>query len=135
VRSLRDDRVEQLRPAEAASVRETDTVEAALGVMRDGRIGCVLVTGAEGRITGIFTERDVLTRVAAEELDPAGVTVREVMTPNPETVKPDHPLAHVVHLMMVGDLRYLPLVDEGGRAAGVVTSRGLIDYIASLVIG
>jgi 2-oxoglutarate ferredoxin oxidoreductase subunit beta len=134
VRSLRDDRVEQLRPAEASQVRETDTVETALGVMRDGRIGCVLVTGAEGRITGIFTERDALTRVAAEELDPAAVTVREVMTPNPETVTPDHPLAHVVHLMMVGDLRYLPLVDERGRAAGVVTSRGLIDYIASLVM-
>ena len=38
-------------------------------------------------------------------------------------------------MMMVGDLRYLPLVDDEGRAAGVVTSQGLIDYIASLVIG
>jgi 2-oxoglutarate ferredoxin oxidoreductase subunit beta len=135
VRSLREDRVEQLKPAKAASVRETETVETALRVMRDGRIGCVLVTGEEGRITGVFTERDVLTRVAAEGLDPAKAKVREVMTSNPETVKPDHPLAHVVHLMMVGDLRYLPLVDDRGSAAGVITSRGLIDYIASLVIG
>jgi 2-oxoglutarate ferredoxin oxidoreductase subunit beta len=135
VRSLRDDRVEKLEPLEAASVREADTVAAALGVMRSERIGCLLVTDADERITGIFTERDVLTRVAAEGLDPVGVTLREVMTPNPETVKPDHPLAHVVHLMMVGDLRYLPLVDDRGRAVGVITSRGLIDYIASLVIG
>ena len=135
VRSLREDRVEQLKPAEAASVSETETVETALGVMRDGRIGCVVVTGEEGRITGIFTERDVLTRVAAEEFDTADAIVREVMTHNPETVEPDYPLAHVVHLMMVGDLRYLPLVDGGGRAAGVVTSHGLIDYFTSLVIG
>jgi CBS domain-containing protein len=127
--------VEKLEPLEAASVREADTVAAALGVMRSERIGCLLVTDADERITGIFTERDVLTRVAAEGLDPVGVTLREVMTPNPETVKPDHPLAHVVHLMMVGDLRYLPLVDDRGRAVGVITSRGLIDYIASLVIG
>ena len=134
-RSLYDDTVEKLEPAEAICVPETATVEAAIGTLRDRRVGCVLVTDPEERLAGIFTERDVLTRVAAEELDPAGVVLRDVMTPDPETIRPDHLLAHAFHLMMVNDLRHLPLVDDEGRPAGVVNSRDLIDYLATLVMG
>ena len=134
-RSLRDDSVEKLEPAEAVTVAETATVETALGILRDNRIGCVLVTDETGRLSGIFTERAALTRVAADELDPAGIVIREVMTPDPETIKPDHPLAHAVHLMMVGDLRYLPLVDDGGLPVGIISTRDVVDHIAALVMG
>ena len=94
----------------------------------------VLATNTEGKLTGIFTERDALTRVAGEDLDPADTVVRELMTRDPETIKPDHPLAHAVHLMVVGDLRYLPLVDEDGRPSGIIGSRDLIDHFASLAM-
>jgi CBS domain-containing protein len=57
------------------------------------------------------------------------------MTSDPETVKPDHPLAHATHLMVVSDLRYLPLIDDDGVPIGVISSRNLIDYVASLVVG
>jgi CBS domain-containing protein len=105
-----------------------------LEVMREKRIGCVLATNTEGKLTGIFTERDALTRVAGEDLDPADTVVRELMTRDPETIKPDHPLAHAVHLMVVGDLRYLPLVDEDGRPSGIIGSRDLIDHFGSLAM-
>ena len=72
--------------------------------------------------------------MAAEDLDPANTVIREVMTPNPETIKPDHPLAHAVHLMVVGDLRYLPLVDEDGRPSGIIGLRDLIDHFGSLAM-
>ena len=126
--------MERLGPAAAISVPETATVDAAIGTLRDKRIGCVLVTDTDGRLAGIFTERDVLARVATEDVDPATVLMRDVMTPDPETIKADHLLAHAFHLMMVNDLRYLPLVDEEGRPTGVVSSRDLIDYLASLVM-
>ncbi len=66
--SLREDGVEKLNPADAISVPESATVKTALEVMREKRIGCVLVTSTEGKLTGIFTERDALTRVAGEDL-------------------------------------------------------------------
>jgi CBS domain-containing protein len=124
--SLANDSVEQLGPSDFISVPGTATAAEALTILREQHIGCVLVT---------FTERDALARVAAEELDPAGITVRDVMTSDPETVKPDHPLAHATHLMVVSDLRYLPLIDDDGVPIGVISSRNLIDYVASLVVG
>ena len=132
--SLREDSVEKLNPAGAVSVPESVTVKTALDVMREKRIGCVLATNTEGKLTGIFTERDALTRVAGEDLDPADTVVRELMTRDPETIKPDHPLAHAVHLMVVGDLRYLPLVDEDGRPSGIIGLRDLIDHFGSLAM-
>jgi 2-oxoglutarate ferredoxin oxidoreductase subunit beta len=132
--SLREDSVAKLNPAGPVSVPESATVKTALEVLRKKRIGCVLVTNTAGTLSGIFTERDALTRVAGEELDPAGTVVREVMTRDPETIKPDHPLGHAVHLMVVGDLRYLPLVDEDGRPSGIIDSRDLIDHFGSLAM-
>ena len=56
--SLREDSVEKLHQAGAISVPESATVKTALDVMREKRIGCVLVTSTEGKLSGIFTERD-----------------------------------------------------------------------------
>ena len=56
------------------------------------------------------------------------------MTRDPETIRPAHPLAHAVHLMVVGDLRYLPLVDENGRPSGIIDSRDLIDHFGNLAM-
>jgi CBS domain-containing protein len=132
--SLREDSVDNLNPADAVSVPESATVKTALDVMRDKRIGCVLAIDTEGRLTGIFTERDALTRVAGKDLDPADTLVSDVMTRDPETIGPDHPLAHAVHLMVTGDLRYLPLVDEDGRPSGIISSSDLIDHFGSLAM-
>ena len=133
-RSLRDDIVEQLSPSEAISIPDTASVAEALEIMRDRKIGCVLVTGAKGKLTGIFTERDALCHVVFEERDLSGIMVSEVMTPDPETIKLNHPLVHAVHLMVIGDLRYLPLLDDEGCPTGIVNSRDVVDYIASLVM-
>jgi 2-oxoglutarate ferredoxin oxidoreductase subunit beta len=132
--SLRNDSIEQLGPSEAVSIPGTATVAEVLAILRERRIGCVLVTDSAGRLGGIFTERDALARVAAEELDPAAVAVIDVMTPDPETVRQDHSLAHAIRLMVVNDLRYLPLIDEDKTPIGIISSRDLIDYVASLVM-
>ena len=132
---MHNDSVERLGPSEVISVLSTATVAEALAILREQHIGCVLVTDPAGKLTGIFTERDALARVAAEELDPAGIAVSDVMTPDPETVKRDHPLAHAIHLMVVSDLRYLPLIDDDEAPIGVISSRDLIDYVASLAMG
>ena len=78
-------------------------------------------------MSGILTERDVLARVMAEEIDPESRAIGELMTRDPETVELESSLAQAFHRMMVSDLRYLPLVDHEGRPVLIVTSRDLID--------
>ena len=97
------------------------TVAAAARLMKEHRIGAVLVV-RDGRLAGIFTERDALFRVIAEGRDPASTRVGEVMTANPRTIAPDRPFGHALHLMYEGGFRHVPVVD-GGRPLGVVSAR------------
>lgn len=131
--SLCEDRVEKLDPVAAVSVSEQTPLDAAIQTMRSKRIGCLLVTDSEGKLCGILTERDLVNQVAGIVEDLAAHTVHEFMTPRPETVHANDLLASALQRMMVGNLRYLPLVDKDGRPQKVLSSRDIINYVASLV--
>jgi len=134
-RSLGEDTVGCLEHAEVISVPEDTTLADAVETMRAKGVGCLLVTDAAGRLAGILTERDMLNKVALEVTDLGEHTVRGFMTRDPETIRLDHPLAHALQRMMVGDLRYLPLVDDEGRPTRITSSGDIIGHIASLVCG
>jgi CBS domain-containing protein len=97
------------------------TVAAAARLMKERRIGALLVVH-DGRLAGIFTERDALFRVVAEGRDPTKTRVADVMTANPRTITPDRPFGHALHLMYEGGFRHVPVVDNG-RPVGVVSAR------------
>src|SRR5215470_4210060 len=90
--------------------------------MRDRRVGAVLVVDDKGRLTGIFTGRDAVSRVLAEGKDPAKTTLREVMTPDPETMTPRQDAIDALRLMQDVRCRHLPIVHDA-MILGVV-SRG-----------
>src|SRR5882724_11427968 len=79
--------------------------------LQEQHIGCVLVTGADGKLAGIFTERDLLNKVALHPLDWSKERVADYMTPDPETLRPD---------------------DRIGRPVGVVSIKDIIEYIIDL---
>jgi CBS domain-containing protein len=97
------------------------TVERAARLMKDQRVGALLVV-EQGRLAGIFTERDAVFRVIAEKRDPAQTPLKDVMTASPRTVSPDSPFGHALHLMYEGGFRHVPVVD-GGRPVGMVSAR------------
>ena len=97
------------------------SVAQAARLMKDRRVGAVLVMH-QGRLAGIFTERDALFRVIAEGRDPAKTELHEVMTANPRTIEPDRPFGHALHMMHEGGFRHVPVV-EGGAPLGVVSAR------------
>ena len=101
------------------------TVAAAARLMKQNRIGAVLVVD-DGRLAGIFTERDALFRVIAEGRNPAKTRVAEVMTPNPRTISPDRPFGHALHLMHEGEFRHVPVVEDG-RPLGMVSARDALE--------
>jgi CBS domain-containing protein len=98
-------------------------------------IGCVLVTDPDGRLCGIFTERDVLYKLAGKVDDLAARPVNQYMTPDPEVTQEGQLIASALQRMMVGDLRHLPIVDEQGRPTKILSSRDIIGYGVSLVKG
>src|SRR5205814_1124531 len=81
---------------------------------------CVLVVDAAGVLKGIFTERDLLNRVAGRGLDWAACKVADYMTAEPESLRADDRIVWALNLMAVGGYRHVPLTDAQGRATGVV---------------
>lgn len=130
-RSLMEDPVACLHPIRPLTVDLQASLTFAIQLMRNHRIGCVLVTAADGNLAGILTERDLLQKVAARGLDLDQCVVQDYMTTVPETSKPDFPLGYAIQRMIVSDLRYLPLVDAAARPVGIASSRDIIDYIAT----
>jgi CBS domain-containing protein len=108
-------------------VAATASVGEAIEAMRAGNVGCLLVTERE-RVVGVFTERDLLTRVLATGRT-IETTVRAVMTPNPITVTPRDSVRTAIKRMQRGGYRHLPVVDESGKALGMLSARQVVHYI------
>ena len=106
------------------------TVEAAIEAMNAHHIGCVLVR-RDGQLVGIFTERDVLTRVVAR-IDGRTVPVSAVMTRDPETLEPTETLAFALNKMSVAGYRHIPIVDRTGQPVGVLSVRDIVDHLVEL---
>jgi CBS domain-containing protein len=98
------------------------TVGDAARLMQEQHVGAVMVVDAHGQLRGIFTERDALFRVLAPGRDPATTRLSSVMTKNPQTVVPDKPVGHALHMMYEGGFRHVPVV-ENGRPVGMVSAR------------
>jgi CBS domain-containing protein len=96
------------------------TVRAAAQLMKQHKTGALLVCD-KGRLVGVFTERDALFRVTAEKRNPETTALADVMTPNPQTIGPDKPLGHALHMMYEGGFRNVPVVEKG-RPIGMVSA-------------
>jgi CBS domain-containing protein len=130
--ALLDDTTAVLSPADPICVSASTTVHEAVRRMLQGRQAGVLIVDGEGRLAGIFTERDVLTRVVGGDRDARRTTVGEVMTARPEALTVGDRVAHAVHCMSVAGYRTVPLVDGQGRPVGVVTVTDVIRWLAEL---
>jgi len=134
-KSLYEDTVTDLKTAAAVTVSEETTVREAFGIMKDKDIGSVVVVDGEGRLAGLFTERDILSLVADEDTAAADRPVSELMTRNPETTTPTSNLAEVIHRLTVSDLRYLPILDEEGRPVSILAAQDLVDFLSARIEG
>lgn len=123
--------IRDLEPRPAATVKETASIREAIQVLVERNVGAVLVE-RDGKWVGIFTERDVLRRVIRTGID-LERPVEEVMTPDPETLSLDDGIAFALNRMAVGGFRNIPVVDDGGQPAGLLSQREVVAYIVSLL--
>ena len=101
------------------------TVREACRCMRDRRVGAVLVIENDGRLAGIFTGRDAIHRVLAEDKSASETKLAEVMTRDPDAMPPGKTAIEVLRLMEDGRYRHMPVVNAGkvvGIASDVISA-------------
>jgi CBS domain-containing protein len=126
---LLGERLDELGAPPPLAVEPDTTVAVAVERMHAAEADCVLVTD-EGRLVGIFTDRDAVVKAAGTRLD--AFSVREFMTPDPVILRHDDPIAIAIHKMAVGGFRHIPIVDDG-RPTGVVTAKDVFDHLADIL--
>lgn len=119
--------------SDVVGILATATVRQAASRMVEANVGCLLVE-MDGRIVGIFTERDMLRRVVDCGKNVQTTTVAEVMSSPVETCRPSEDLAQCARLLHRHKFRHLVVMD-GAEPVGVISMRDLIGRVEPAVPG
>lgn len=115
---------ELVKDQEICAVDVNDSVMHVASAMVERNIGAVPVL-RDGKLAGVFSERDLMKRIVVEGRDPNATKVGEVMTRDPLTVTRDDDLEHCLRLMREHGFRHLPIC-EGGRLLGFLSLRDML---------
>lgn len=124
--------VSSIRFSRPQTVGPAATVGDAIEAMLQGSSGAVVVVDS-GRIAGIFTERDVLKRVAGRP-EVLSEPISEYMTPDPVVLRDDDMMAYALNKMGDGGFRHIP-VTRGGALIGVATARDVMSWVLGRYFG
>ena len=113
---------EIMRPVR--TIEKNSTVREAAKIMAKNRIGSLIVVEGK-KIIGIMTERDILTKITAEGKSSERIYVKDIMTAKVLTVAPDKFIDDAVHIMILNNIKKLPVVD-GNELVGIVTSTDIV---------
>lgn len=111
-------------------ISPTDTVYRALQLMAENNVGSVMVCD-EGRMVGIFTERDYCRKIILMGRSSLNTPLDEIMTRKMITVSPSQTLEECLELMSRYHIRHLPVEDQG-KLVGIVSMRDVMEMIISL---
>ncbi|MHC5111453.1 MAG: CBS domain-containing protein [Planctomycetota bacterium] len=129
--NLVNDALKALRAKVAVTLGPEQTVGDAIGEMQASDEGYVVVT-EHGKPIGVFTERDVLTKILGSD-ETGGCSMESpmvnVMTASPTVIRAEQTVAEVIGKMHHGGFRHLPVVDESGFLTGVVSVKGIVEYV------
>ena len=121
--------IADVMPLRLVSVRPEESVQVAIARMLEENVGSVAVV-EDGRLVGIFTERDAVVKAAGMKLE--AFDVRDFMTRDPVVLRHDETIAVAINKMAVGGFRHIPIVDDG-RPIGVVAARDVFRHILAVL--
>ena len=101
----------------------------ALNMLQKEKQNCLLVVH-DDKLKGIITERDILLKVTGKGFDFEVVTVNEYMTPDPEFLTEEDPIAYALNKMHVGGFRHVPIVNDLMVPTGLISISDIISTIA-----
>jgi CBS domain-containing protein len=118
----------QLCDPVAAAVPVEATVADAIRKMLDHHVGAVGIVDREGRVAGIFTERDVLRKLSLTKLDPEVTPVRDLMTTPVEMATQETGPGEAMATMVERHFRHLPIIDNSSKLLGILSIRNLLEW-------
>ncbi len=101
----------------------------AVAELKQRNLDFLALVDDEGKLVGVFTSRDVISKVACQIEDMSQKKVKDFMTADVTAVKPTTTIAYALHLMSIHKFRHIPLVDDDGKPCGVVSFRSVVDYL------
>lgn len=113
-------KVSDIMTGRIVTVGQLEPVSAAARLMKRHNLGALPVCDDEGRLRGMVTDRDIVTRCIAGDLDPADTMIREIMSRGITTCRADQEIDDVLRSMGAEQVRRLP-VTEGGKVVGMVS--------------
>lgn len=126
-RQIVKDQIDVLAPRTAVTVDAALPVSEALHWLVSKGIGCLLVM-RDGKVVGIFTERDALLKINGDIALHANKPVSEFMTPDPVTLKSRDRIAFALHRMDLGGYRHVPILDDNLQPK-VISVRDILRYM------
>jgi CBS domain-containing protein len=121
--------IKSLQLRKAITVDSGTSLRKCVDKMVARQIGCLLVV-KDGTLSGIFTERDVLLKIAGSGVELASTSVDEFMTSGLKTLRRGDTLREALALMSEGKYRHVPIVDRANKPVAVVSIKNIIHYIA-----
>jgi len=112
--------VKDLMTTSTVTITPDETAELAARLLARHNIGALPVCGSDGKLRGIVTDRDIVTRCIAAECRPSDTKVREIMTRTVTTADPADDLHEAARLMASEKIRRLPVV-QGGELVGMLS--------------
>lgn len=112
--------VNEIMNKSVISVSPTETTSFAARLLNRHNIGSVPVCSADGKLHGILTDRDIILRCVAAEVDPRTTSVKEIMSTDVACISPKDDIVAASNLMAQRQVRRLPVVDSG-RVVGIVS--------------
>ena len=107
---------------------EDASLQSAIESMQSSHSSCILIIN-DNKIIGIFTERDVITKVVAKNLDLENEKICNYMTNNPETLHSDDSIAFALNKMTSGGFRHIPIVNTKSKEIYVISMQDIINSI------
>ena len=124
-------KVKDLMSGLVIRIHDKENVSVAARTLTHYNIGAMPVCGSDGRLCGVVTDRDIVTRCMAQGRDPEKTTVRQIMTPQVVSVSPDMDSSAAAHLMGRRQVRRLPVVEDG-KVCGMLSLADLANREESI---
>jgi len=124
--------VKDVMTSPVVTIDEDDSVIKAAQLMDQHNVGCIIVTSKQGKPLGIITERDMITRVLAKNVQTGKLTAKEVMTSPLITVDPDETLSEAARRMSRLNIRRLGVMYKG-NLVGIVSSKDILAVTPELI--
>jgi CBS domain-containing protein len=112
---------------EVVTIEPNASLAEAAGLLAGKRIGAALILGADRRIAGIISERDIVRALAARSAAALAEPVSQTMTRKVETCHENEPVAKIMERMTAGKFRHMPVVDQG-RLVGLVSIGDIVKH-------